>query len=55
VLGVISSSPDDLQPVFQTMLQNDAVRICDAKAGNKSHPIITINAGRYYQTVGTHF
>ena len=32
VLGVISSSPGELEPVFQSMLAN-AVRICDAKFG----------------------
>jgi signal transduction histidine kinase/regulator of replication initiation timing len=33
VLKVISSSPGELQPVFETMLQ-EAVQICDAKFGN---------------------
>jgi GAF domain-containing protein len=33
VLHIISTSPGELQPVFEAMLQN-AVRICDAQFGN---------------------
>src|SRR6516162_2999834 len=48
VLRIISSSPGELQSVFQTMLEN-AVRICEAKFGTlfhfdgeNFHPVATI-------------
>jgi two-component system NtrC family sensor kinase len=50
VLRVISSSPGQLEPVFQTMLAN-AVRICEAKFGtmyrydgDMFHPAAVLNA-----------
>ena len=48
VLQVISGSPGDLEPVFQTMLKN-AVRICDAKFGN-----IHLWDGDAFHLVGVH-
>jgi GAF domain-containing protein len=48
VLGVISTSPGELEPVFQTMLAN-AVRICEAKIGT-----LYIREGDAFRTVATH-
>jgi GAF domain-containing protein len=50
VLKVISSSPANLEPVFQSML-NNALRICDAKFGamfrfdgDESYPVAEMNS-----------
>jgi GAF domain-containing protein len=48
VLGVISSSPGQLEPVFQAMLAN-AVRICEAKIGT-----LYIPEGDGFRAVAVH-
>ena len=45
VLRVISSSPGELKPVFQTMLEN-AVRVCGAKFG-----VLYLSEGNDFRTV----
>src|SRR5262249_28184748 len=48
VLKVISSSPGELEPVFQAMLAN-ATRICEAKFGS-----MYLNEGSAFRTVAMH-
>ncbi len=48
VLRVISSSPGELEPVFQAMLEN-ATRICEAKFG-----IMTLYEGGPFRAVALH-
>jgi GAF domain-containing protein len=48
VLKVISSSPGELEPVFQAMLEN-AVRICEAKFGT-----MFLREGDAFRTVALH-
>jgi two-component system, NtrC family, sensor kinase len=48
VLQVISSSPGELEPVFQTMLEN-ATRICEAKFG-----ILFLSTGDGFHTAAMH-
>ena len=48
VLGIISSSPGELKPVFQALLEN-AVRICDAKFG-----LLFLSEGDAFRAVALH-
>ena len=48
VLGVISSSPGELEPVFETMLAN-AVMICGAKFG-----VVSLREGDAFRVIATH-
>src|SRR5262249_26474913 len=48
VLGVISSSPGELKPVFETMLAN-ATRLCDAKFG-----LLNLYVGDSFRQVAFH-
>jgi GAF domain-containing protein len=48
VLRIISSSPGELQPVFESMLCN-AVRLCDAKFGN-----LWLREGEAFRAVSLH-
>jgi hypothetical protein len=48
VLQVISSSPGELEPLFQTMLEN-ATRICEAKFG-----ILFLSTGHGFHTAAMH-
>jgi GAF domain-containing protein len=47
VLKVISSSPGELEPIFQAMLEN-AVRICEAKFGN----LLLFDGKAFHSTAG---
>src|SRR4029434_9071456 len=48
VLGVISSSPGELEPVFRAMLEN-ATRICEAKFGD-----LYLRDGDAFRMAATH-